>query len=92
MTKRFLIAASLVFFMLGVITPFARSAEAPRITMEKLKEMMGSPDLILIDVRTESDWKGTDLRMTGAVREDPNDLKSWAQKYPKDKTLVLYCA
>lgn len=92
MTKRFLIAASLIFFMVGVITPFARSAEAPRITMEKLKEMIGNPDLVIIDVRTESDWKGTDLKITGAVREDPSNSKSWAQKYPKDKALVLYCA
>jgi len=38
------------------------------------------------------DWTGSDLKIRGAVREDPLAVDSWANKYPKDKTLVFYCA
>lgn len=62
------------------------------MTKEELKAMLGKPDLIIIDVRTGSDWLGSDLKIKGAIREDPEDVGSWAKKYSKDKTLVLYCA
>ena len=88
--KKFLMAATLFFLLVGIITTWAISADVPRITKEKLKEMEGNPDLILIDVRSDNDWKESDLKITGANREDPKTLGSWAQKYPKDKTIVLY--
>lgn len=69
-----------------------QAAEAPRMTKEELKARLGSPDLVLLDVRTGTDWKKSDKKITGAVREDPNAFDSWAGTYPKDKTIVLYCA
>ena len=92
MKKRLIIVALLIFFMTGVFTPFARSTEAPRMTKEELKAMLDSPNLIVIDVRTQQGWKEDDLKIKGAVREDPEAVESWANKYPKDKTLVFYCA
>jgi rhodanese-related sulfurtransferase len=47
---------------------------------------------VLIDVRAGKDWTESDTKIKGAVREDPKEFSSWADKYPKDKTLVLYCA
>jgi rhodanese-related sulfurtransferase len=54
--------------------------------------MLGNPDLTIIDVRYGKDWTGSDMKITGAVREEPGEVKSWAAKYPKDKPIVLYCA
>ena len=66
---------------------------APRITQEELKEMLGKPDVIILDVRSASDWKKGEGKILGAIREDPDKAtKSWAEKYSKDKTIVLYCA
>jgi rhodanese-related sulfurtransferase len=59
---------------------------------EQLKTMMGNPDLIIVDVRTASDWNSSDMKIQKAVREDSKTVNSWANKYPKDKTLVFYCA
>ena len=53
--------------------------------------MLNSPDLIIIDVRRERDWKSSSLKIRGATWEDFLDVELWAQKYPKDKTIVLYC-
>ncbi len=92
MGKRLFIVASIIFFMVGMLTAFAKSAEAPRMSIDSLKAMMGNPDLVIIDVRYGKDWTGSDSKIKGAVREDPEAVDSWANKYPKDKTLVLYCA
>ena len=66
--------------------------EVPRISIDELKGMLDSKDFILLDVRAGKDWTSSELKIKGAVREDPKAFDSWAGKYPKDKKLVLYCA
>jgi len=78
--------------MAGASMILAKSTDAPRMTKDELKGMLGSPDLVIIDVRYGPDWKDSDSKIKGAIREDPEALQSWANKYPKDKTIVLYCA
>ena len=92
MKKRLFIATLIIFFMVGILTSFAKSPEAPRMTKDELKAMLGNPDLIIIDVRYGKDWTESDVKIKGAVREDPEAFDSWAKKYPKDKILVFYCA
>jgi rhodanese-related sulfurtransferase len=67
-------------------------AEVKRITKEEVKEMLGSPDLIIIDVRQSLDWEKNELKIKGAVREDPDGPTTWIEKYPKEKTIVFYCS
>jgi rhodanese-related sulfurtransferase len=63
----------------------------PRMTKEELKPLMGTPGVIILDVREPDDWNKSREKIAGAVREDPEkDAKMWAEKYPKDKTLVFY--
>ncbi len=64
----------------------------PRMTKEDLKKLMGDPDLVVIDVRAQGDWDRDTLMIKGAVREDPTKVPSWIDQYPKEKTLVFYCA
>jgi len=92
MKKRLFIVTLIIFFMVGILTSFAKSAKAPRMTTDELMAMLGNPDLIIIDVRYGKDWTESDVKIKGAVREDPEAFDSWAKKYPKDKTLVFYCA
>jgi len=68
------------------------AADVPRIEKEKLKDMLGKPELMLIDVRAGADWKASTQKIKGAVREDPDQVDTWMKKYPKDKTMVFYCA
>jgi predicted sulfurtransferase len=83
-------AAALIF--LACSLGQAMAAEAPRMTKEELKSLMGQPEVVVIDVRAKSDWEGSKEKIQGAVREDPKKTKEWAGKYAKDKTLVFYCA
>ncbi len=70
----------------------AATKEVPRITKEELKKELGKQDVVVIDVRTGSDWSSSDRKIEGAIREDPKKVKEWAPKYDKEKTIVLYCA
>jgi len=75
--------------VLAIVVP-AMSQEIPRISIEDLQEMLGRPDVVIVDVRTDSDWKESPVKVKGAVREEPDKVDSWIEKYPKDKILVLY--
>ena len=68
------------------------SAQVPRMNKEELKELLGNPDVIIIDVRQPGQWDESSIKIWGAQREDPGkETESWAMKYQKDKTIVLYC-
>lgn len=67
--------------------------KVPKMTKEELKSLLGNPGVIVLDVRITDDWKNSDSKIKGALREDPEkDYRTWTSKYPKDKTLVFYCA
>jgi rhodanese-related sulfurtransferase len=71
---------------------FCVAQDVKRITKEELKNMLSDPSVVVVDVRTEADWKASQFKIKGAVREDPGKVASWMGKYDKDKTLVFYCA
>ena len=83
-----------LFVLLSGMGFFATwAADVPRIAKEELKALLGNPEVVIIDVRSGSDWKGSQEKIQEAVREDPDKkTKSWAEKYSPDKTMVLYCA
>lgn len=91
MTRRWIIL--LVLLAAGVLLAgHAAANEARRISKEEVKAKLGSADMVVLDVRAPRDWRNSDAMIKGSVREDPGKIKDWAGKYPKDKTLVLYCA
>jgi hypothetical protein len=88
-----IIAAILSFVLVGCLKEVALDTEVPKMTKEELKSLLGNPGVIIVDVRIAADWKRSDSKIKGAIREDPEkDYRRWASKYPKDKTLVFYCA
>ena len=64
--------------------------EVPRITKEQLKELLGKSDLVIIDARPVEQWKYSDQMIPGTAHEDPLTVDSWAQKYDKNKRIVVY--
>ncbi|RNC67373.1 MAG: hypothetical protein ED859_14905 [Desulfuromonadales bacterium] len=93
MVRRWLVVLALLAAGVLLVAGMAPAAvEAPRIAKEEVKARLGSADAAIIDVRSSGDWKKSDSKIQGAVREDPKKVKTWAKTYPKDKTLILYCA
>jgi hypothetical protein len=64
----------------------------PRVSCDDLKSRLNDGSLVVIDVRQPKEWEESPTRIVGALREDPNRISEWAPKYPKDATLILYCA
>lgn len=86
----FVAAFSAVALLTGMDS--APSAEkVPRISAEELRAELDSPDLVVIDVRSDRDWRRSDKKITGAIREDSSRPQEWANQYGKEKKLVLYC-
>ena len=90
--KRLFIGLIFIFFVVVGVTTFALSADIPKMTIDELKSMLGNSDLVIVDVRLGRDLADSDLKIKGAAREDPNAVESWVNKYPKEKTVVAYCA
>jgi predicted sulfurtransferase len=82
----------LAFAFMALFAKAAVADEVPRMSKEELRAMLGNPDVVIIDVRSSKDWEASQSKIKGAVREEPRQAKSWADKYDKDKTYVLYCA
>ncbi len=68
----------------------ASPEEIHKIPKDKARSMLERSELTAIDVRMPHDWEASDVKIFGAIREDPKDVGSWANKYPKDKALLLY--
>jgi rhodanese-related sulfurtransferase len=87
-----LVAVSFIFAIALSIGAIAAAQDVSRMDKDELKAMLDNPDLVIVDVRSGRDWSSSESKITGAVREEPRNAASWADKYQKDKTLVLYCA
>ena len=90
-----LITAVCLVCLLGVAPasiPAANDpANVPKISIDQLKNMLGKPDIVIIDVRTFRSWWQSEKKIATAVREDPAKVDQWAPKYAKDQTLIFYC-
>jgi len=84
-------AAAGLFLYVIFSALLASAADAPRMTGEELKSRLGNPETIIIDVRTGASWEESAEKIPGAVREDPETVRTWMSRYPPEKTLVFYC-
>jgi len=90
MKRNCLVSFVLVLFGVFLAVGAVSAVEAPRMTKEVLKSMVGDPNVVVIDVRTDHDWADSRSKIKGAVREDAKLAGQWMSKYPKDKTIVFY--
>ena len=83
-----------MFLLLASVlaSPDVSALEPLRTTKEDLKQRLGNPEIVIVDVRSGSDWKNSQRKIPGAVREEPNDVDGWEKRYSKDRPLILYCA
>jgi rhodanese-related sulfurtransferase len=66
--------------------------QVPTMTAEELRSIMDDPDVTILDVRQASDWNSSGSKIPGAVHHPPEAFVEWADAYPRQRKLVLYCA
>ena len=87
-----LAALSVLCLTFATTASVAIGQEIERISPEKVKARLGRPDLLIVDVRRSVDWERSNFKIKGAVREDPARVDKWISRYPRNKTIVFYCA
>ncbi len=83
------IGLGLALVGLSIISVFA-AEDVSRISKEKLKELLGNPNVIILDVRYSENWQESEFKIKGAIRRRPKFFDSWADEFPRDKVLFLY--
>jgi hypothetical protein len=84
------VLAVVAVFVLTAATALA--AEAQFMKKDDLKAVLEKPEIVVLDVRAGRDWSSSEFKIKGAERAAPGQYAQWAEKYPKDATIVLYCA
>ena len=82
----------MVMISASLSTSVQADEDAPRISKEEVKALLGDPGIIILDARTRSSWNNSDKKIKGAVRVDPDNIDSWAGSIPKSKKIIVYCS
>ena len=91
--KRLVLYTIITTTVLLLVTSLTVSAASvPLISTDELKSRLSEADLIVLDVRGSWDLVKSDNKIAGSERVEPGGAKQWAKNYPKEKTIVLYCA
>ncbi len=62
--------SSLVIVRLFTIAPVA-AEDVPRVKKEMLVGYLDNAEVYVLDLRTEEDWKDSEFKIKGALREEP---------------------
>lgn len=81
-----------LIFSLGFALTPAVSMDVGMMSVDELNGMLGSDNLIVLDVRSGKDWSSSEFKVKGAIRANPREFATWGDSHPKDKKIVLYCA
>ncbi len=66
--------------------------EVPRISIDKLFELMASPEPpVILDVRARASYEHDKAEIPGSIRVLPDEVLEWAADCPDDKLVVTYC-
>ena len=80
-----------LFALAGYSAPPEKVEQVPRLTKEVVKEMIGKPDVVIVDIRYIKQYEESDKKLPGAVFVQPENFDDFVKKHPKkDATYVLY--
>jgi hypothetical protein len=85
--------AGIIFLLIFSSTVFSAAdndKNVPGISVDQVKQLLNNSDVIIIDVRKYRNWWRSSKKILSAVRENPSKVDQWAQKYPKNKSLIFY--
>ena len=92
---RWCLGAWIAFFMVisqTVVLLADDTGDVSRISAQQVKKLLGNPDTVVIDVRTDRNWWRSSKKIPTAIREDPARAELWIGKYATDQTIIFYCS
>ena len=88
--NKFWAMALAVSLMLAFAWSYGSGGKVLLLDKKTIKSWLSDPEVIILDVRAPKDWHVSDKKIKGAVREDPDEIQTWAANLPKNKKIVLY--
>ena len=88
----FLLAILFAVGTLAMTEKVVLAESVQRMSVDQLKEVLGRPDVLVLDARRSSDWKDGETKIKGAVRMEADQIADMAAQTDKARTVVLYCA
>ena len=82
--------ALILVALTGYSAPPSSVEQVPRLTKEQVRDMLGKPDVVIVDIRFIKQYEQSDRKLPGAVFVQPENFDEFAKNNPKDKTYVLY--
>ncbi len=79
-----------VSLILAVAWYSSTGEKPPLLDKETVKYWLSDPQVLILDVRAAKDWQVSDQKIKAAVRQDPDEVQTWAANLPKDQKIVLY--
>lgn len=67
------------------------AAMVPTVSIDELRQLLGNPEVLILDVRHARDWQTSDKKIPGAIRIVDGDFTP-LKEADRDKRFVLYCA
>lgn len=61
------------------------------VTQEELRSRLESTSTLVLDARRQADWEASSLKIRGAIRLHPDEVRSLCQHLPKETEVVAYC-
>jgi rhodanese-related sulfurtransferase len=62
------------------------------ITPAELRDIIKhGKDVVVLDVRRQSDFDIDREMIPGAIRRVPEQVAEWSQNLPQDKEIIIYC-
>ncbi|MBI5492749.1 MAG: hypothetical protein HY893_07435 [Deltaproteobacteria bacterium] len=92
MRKVLLAAAPVVLLVLAAAAFAITNEEVPRITVQELKARLDRGEgITVVDVRSPGSYNSSKVRIKGAIRISPEEIRPRAYELPMGKEIVLYC-
>jgi predicted sulfurtransferase len=86
----FFATALILVALTGYSAPPSSVEQVPRLTKEQVRDMLGKPDVVIVDIRFIKQYEQSDRKLPGAVFVQPENFDEFVKNQPKDKTYVLY--
>lgn len=90
LNKLYVIVATVGLVMIMSLT--ASAATVSLMSTGELNARLGEAELVILDVRSQGHWDQSSHKVPGSERVEFWNVAQWANNYPKEKPIVLYCA